>query len=84
MNKPLTVVERERLNRRAKIAKQNAELGCDVDYADDVPIALSAEAFWREAVKNAEVHRQVCAWCAFTGINGHNPDCPWLLAQEAE
>ncbi len=69
MNKPLTKEERESI----------------YEYDDPVEKALSAEAYWREAVKNARfVIEDYCSFCdigiAHTGE--HATDCPWLLAQE--
>lgn len=43
---------------------------------------LSAEAYWREALKNAVfVIEDYCPFCETESMN-HKPDCPWLLAQE--
>ena len=53
---------------------------------------LAAEAYWREALRNAEFRTREdgcgyyeCTFCGRMGDpidNGHAPDCPWLLAQE--
>lgn len=49
---------------------------------------LAAEQFWREAVKNADIHD--CCFCGADGVylkaraEAHKPDCPWLLARESD
>lgn len=46
---------------------------------------LDAEAYWRNAVKNADVFRggEPCVFC--DRVQGdepeHEPDCPWVRAQ---
>ncbi len=81
MNKPLTKLERDHIADMAVLLTSGYPIVVE-DMVNIIQRLRQDGAFWREAVKNATVHRQVCAWCAFTGINGHNPDCPWLLAQE--
>ena len=54
---------------------------------------LSAEAFWREAVKGALMGtiydgHMICNWCSaqapqYEEVN-HEDDCEWKLAQEPE
>jgi hypothetical protein len=52
---------------------------------------LEAEQFWREAVKNADMAfvwpntsgEMACPFCkALIQEESHQPDCPWLKAQE--
>lgn len=54
---------------------------------DAVVTELLAEiTYWREAVKNADIHS--CPFCGVDGVylrakaESHKPDCPWLLAQD--
>lgn len=91
--KPLTK------ERRAEIlADLCAFRADDPDYIDKaIDELLAAEAYWREAVKNArpkadldyEIPFSHCPFCKcadfdIRGIYGnlHKPDCPWLLSQE--
>lgn len=87
--KPLTPEEREKL---IEIA-DNADVDNLAMFADIVKRGLAAEAYWREAVKNApetdgnDGDGLFVPSCMFCGVGGyenlnHSPDCPWLLAQD--
>lgn len=56
-------------------------------------VALSAESYWREAVKNLPetdgddndgMGLPSCLFCSASGWENlkHEADCPWLLAQD--
>ncbi len=72
MNKPLT---KERLKYYVKR---------DCSESDQVEELLSAEAFWREIVKNLKHTGDRCPVCLLGHPVAHYADCPWLLAQESE
>ncbi len=78
MNKPLMKDERE--------AAMTYSDRTDADWVPESIIKdlLSAEAFWREAVKNAYEHGSsaMCVFCDHD-CRRHAPHCPWLLAQES-
>ncbi len=85
--KPLTKEERWKLDRWLR---GMAEISPTADLLRHM---VTAEAFWREAVKNADWWREtqdsdlVCGFCEckFVGSRSkHKPDCPWLLAQDGE
>lgn len=87
---PLTKEERQRADQLASSMQWK-------DSTDDiVDLILNAEQYWRETVKNSSetTHEGKHDWdtlCFYCGGNGdcpppvtHEPDCPWLKAQEVE
>jgi hypothetical protein len=86
MNKPLTKEEREFINlafgREDGIVMQ---LPWPSDYVKIINQLKFAEAYWREAVKNAGTD-PLCAFCGRVdnGRSQHKPDCLWPLAQDSK
>ncbi len=86
--KPLTKEERDELDRLRVTMRGEGGIIGRMQHA--LEQACAAEAFWREAVKNAEeIPSDVCAFCSrkYTEVycrDGHAPDCAWKLAQDGE
>lgn len=93
MNKPLSSDERERIE---SFLSHTPNIDTLRPFCDIISRLLSAEAFWREAVKNQDALELFdsrttppeyrCAFCEEVGTQDtpfHKPDCPWLLAQES-
>ena len=78
-------------NERWKAAKDILESGMYTeDYVCVIAVDLLADAaYWREAVRTADVCGYVgehCSWCDASDMVSHlptvhKPDCPWLRAQ---
>lgn len=78
MNRPLT--KKERVSFEA--TQFNEEF---TPISSIIECLLAAEAYWREAVRDASGDPQDgCAFCGNSRIESHDPDCPWKLAQDAE
>ncbi len=87
MNKPLTKEELEGI----KWILEYRGAPVTANAYKEVAVALSsAEAYWREAVKNASGSEpnvfgrgMNCPFCRENGFGSpyHRKDCPWLIAQ---
>lgn len=66
----------------------------EIIYRKHIDVLLSAEAYWREAVKTLKPREwgcdggELCHFCGSLDIGGplqpsqHKPDCAWVKAQE--
>lgn len=94
--KPLTPERRSEIVRDyidgSFLQKNDEPLACHIEdkYQGVLTEALAAEAYWREAVKNAtpeskmeyeDSHYALCPWCAESEYEDHKPGCVWLIAQ---
>lgn len=88
MNKPLTSAQRVLM---PILHATCASVANDKDANAEIVGALiagllSAEAYWREAVKNhpgAVGDENVCDFCDVSlDTRNHKPECAWLIAQE--
>ncbi len=86
MNKPLTKLEREEIVARIARGEYNSHEASHHAEAD-ILLLISAEAFWREIVKNRPRDIEFdgrSGGCYFDcGGPPHAADCPWLLSQES-
>lgn len=86
--KPLSKEQREAIKEEVAFFRHHNADGEDA-LADAVDMALAAEAYWREAVKNTKMAvvwtntsgESACPFCdVWVDEENHKPDCPW--AQE--
>lgn len=71
--------------------ERRAEIENILTWSGTLPSKLAKDAIrellgevdrWRGAVRAARIHRQVCPWCGWVGIDGHELRCEWLAAQD--
>ena len=86
-NQPLTTERRAEIEREMAQEIIYADWGDLYDFVHDL---LSAERYWREAVRDASGFvdtiggSPICAFCEAEEFDakGHASTCPWLNAQE--
>ncbi len=80
VDSPLTPERRAEIEREMAQEIIYADWGDLYDFVHDL---LSAEQYWREAVRDASFEDDHCSFCGVSQ-GDHKPDCAYIRAQEGD
>jgi hypothetical protein len=90
--KPITPERRTEIEKHARLVRERPHNDQVHLLALDVQELLDAEEYWRKQIAGicpVVYNYENLSRCSFCGVRhiaspdvSHNPDCPWILAQE--